>query len=93
MEFIKKLCVRDKYFMRHNDIINYGSLVQEAIHEYHNIFESKRWEPTDSKKNSKYEPLLLKDSTVSTEATVNKTVEKVYFKSRHSGKDNKSGVG
>ena len=35
----------------------------------------------------------MTDSTKSIESPVNKTVEKVYCKIRHTGKDNKSGVG
>ena len=42
--------------------------------EYRNIFDSKRWEPTDSKKNSKHEPLIMKASTVAIEAPANKIV-------------------
>ena len=53
MEFIKKLCVCDKYAMRPDDIVKNGYLVQEDMHEYHNIFDSKLWEPTDS--NKKYQ--------------------------------------
>ena len=33
------------------------------------------------------------DSTASIESKVNKTVEEVYYKIRHKGKENKSGVG
>ena len=93
MEFIKKLfvCVGD--VTQPDDIITYGSLVQGAMYEYQKNVESKLWEPTDSKNISKDVPLLLKDSTVAIEATVNKTVEKVYYEIRHKGKYNKSGVG
>ena len=63
------------------------------MHEYHNIFDSKRWAPTDNNNISKYEALILTASTVAIEDTVNKTVEKVDHKSRQNGKDNKSGVG
>ena len=48
MEFIKRLCVCEKYVMKIDDIITYGHLVQEAIREYCNIFYSKRGEPTDN---------------------------------------------
>ena len=44
-------------------------------------------------KISKNESLLLMDSTVEIESPVNRTLEKVYCKSRHKGKDDKSGVG
>ena len=63
------------------------------MYEYRNIFESKKWENTDSKKISKHEPLIMKASTVVIEAPVNKIVDKVYFKSRHNRKYNNSGVG
>ena len=49
-----------KNIMKPDDIINYDSLVQEDMREYRVIFESNQWEPTDSKKKYKYEPLLLK---------------------------------
>ena len=93
MTFIKKLCVCDEDLIRLNDVITYGSLVQEAMHEYRNIFDSKRWEPTDSKNISKDEPLLLMSSTAAIEYLVNKTMEKLYSKIRHKEKDNEYGVG
>ena len=86
MYFIKKMCMCDEDIMKLDEIITYGSLVQEAMREYLNIVDSKRREPTDSKKRSKYEPLLLKDSTVAIEDPVNKTMEKVYFNIHHNGK-------
>ena len=43
MEFIKKMCAFYEHVMRPDDIIIYGSLVQETMHEYRNIFDSKRW--------------------------------------------------
>ena len=43
MDFIKNFFVHDEYFMRSDEIITYGPLVQETIRKYHNIFESKRW--------------------------------------------------
>ena len=50
MEFIKKLCVCDKNFMRPDGIITFGFLVQESMREYRNIFDSNKLEPTDGKK-------------------------------------------
>ena len=47
---------------------------------------------SDINKISKDESLLLTYSTNSSESPVKKTVEKVYCKIRHKGKDNKSGV-
>ena len=49
MHFIKKLCVCEKYVMQTDDIINYVSLFLYIMRKYHNIFDSKRWEPTNSK--------------------------------------------
>ena len=69
----------DKYVIQPGDIITYGPLVKEAMCEYLNIAETNQWEPTDSNRNRKDEPLLLKASTVEIEAPVNKIVEKVYF--------------
>ena len=62
------------------------------MREYRNIVDSKRWEPTDNKKISRYEPLLLMASIVAMESPVNNNVEKFYCKTRHKGKINKSGV-
>ena len=56
------------------DIITYGFLVQEALREYRNIVDSKRWEPTDSKNFSKDKPLLLMVYIVEIESPINKTV-------------------
>ena len=63
------------------------------MNEYCSIFYSQRWEPTDSKKKYQDKTLLQKASTMETEDTFNKTVEKVYFKIRHNGKYNNSGLG
>ena len=52
MEFIKKLCACDEDVMQPDEIISYGSLVQEAMREYHNIVDSKQWEPNDREKKS-----------------------------------------
>ena len=79
--------------MRTNDIITYGFLVQESLREYGNLVNSKRGEPTNIEKISKYESLLLTASTMAIEYPVNKTVEKVYCKIRHKRKDNKFVVG
>ena len=79
--------------MQTDDSTKYCSFVQEAMREYCNIFDSEKWEPTDSKKNPKDEPLLMKASTVAIEASLNKSVEKFYFINRHDGKDNNSGGG
>ena len=43
MEFIKKTCVCDEDVMQPDDIITYVSLVQEAMHEYCSIVDSKQW--------------------------------------------------
>ena len=73
-------------------IITYYLIVQEYLREYGNIVNSKRQEPTDIKKITKDEYLILATSTVAIESPVNKTVEKVYCKIRHKGKDNTYGV-
>ena len=62
------------------------------MRKYSNIVDSKRWEPTDSNKTSKDEPLLMMASNMAVESPVNKTLEKVNFKNLHKGKYNKSGV-
>ena len=93
MEFVQKLLLCDEDIMQTDDIITYGFLAQESLREYSNILNSKRWEPNDIKKISKDKYLLMTDSTKSIESPVNNTVEKVYCKIRHKGKDNKSGIG
>ena len=57
------------------------------------MVDSNWCQPTDSKNISKDETLLLIYSAAAIEYTFNKTVEKVYCKSRHKEKDIKSGVG
>ena len=93
MEFLKKPLLCDEKFMQTDDIITYGFLVQESLREYSNIVNSKRQEHTDIKKISKDESLLMTASAVAIESPVNKTVDIVYCKIFHKGKDNKSGVG
>ena len=91
MEFVKKHLLCDKDFMQTDDIITYGFLVQESLREHSNIIVSQRWKTTDIMNISKYEYLILTASTVAIEYPVNKTVNKVYCKISHKGKDNKSG--
>ena len=55
--------------------------------EYCNVVDSNQWEPTDNKEKSKYDPLILKASTVAIEDQVNNIVEKVYFKIQNNGKE------
>ena len=62
--FVKKPLLCDKGVMQTYYIINYGFLVKESLREHSNIVYSKRWEPTDIKKISKDESLLLTASTV-----------------------------
>ena len=45
--------------MRPEELITYGSLVQEDMGEYHNVFTPKQWEPTDIKEKSQDEPLPM----------------------------------
>ena len=93
MHFIKKHCVCDEDVMQPDYTITYDYLAQESMDKYHNIVDSNRWEPTDSKKKSQYGTFLLKASTVEIEDPVNKTLEKVYFKIHHNGKDHNYVVG
>ena len=93
MEFVNKPLFCDEDVIKTDDIITYGFLFQESLREYSNIVNSKRWEPTDIKKISKDESLLLTASTMAIESPVNKTADKFYCKICHKGKDNKSGVG
>ena len=82
----------DKDVIQTDDIITYGFFVKGTFREYSKTVNSKRWEPTDSKKNYRDETLLIMASNVEIESPVNMTVEKFYCKNRHKGKDNKYGL-
>ena len=92
-EFIKKLRVCYMDIISQEDIITYESLVQEAIQEYRNIVDSKRWELATSKEQSPDKPSLTKAYTVAIEQLINKYLKKVDFKSCHSGNGSGSGRG
>ena len=49
--------------MKPEELINYGSLVQEVMGEYRNIVTPKRWEPTDIKEKSEDYPFPMNVST------------------------------
>ena len=92
-EFIKKLRVYDMDVISQEDHITYESLVQEATQEYHDLGDSKRWEPDTSKENSPDQTSLPKAYTVVIEQSTNKAFKQVGFKSRHSGNFSGSGKG
>ena len=48
-EFIKKIRVCGVDVISQEDLINYESLVQEAMCEYRNLVDLKRWEPATIK--------------------------------------------
>ena len=75
------------------DLITYESLVQEATREYHDLVDSKRWEPATSKKKSPDQPSLPKAYTVAIEQSINKALKQVNFKSGRSGNGSGSGKG
>ena len=52
------------------ELIAYEFLVQEVTREYHNLVNSKRWEPDIGKENSQYQPSLSKVYTVDIEYLV-----------------------
>ena len=79
--------------MRPEEIITYGSRVQEAMGEYRNIVNSQQWEPTDIKENYQDDHLPLSFSAEEIEEPVINTVNKADFKNSHSGKDNDYGEG
>ena len=66
---------------------------QEATREYHNLVDSKRWEPVTSKEKSQDQPSLPKAYTVPIEKSINKVLKQVDFKSLRSGNDSGSGKG
>ena len=92
-EFIKKLRVCNMDFLLQEDLITYEFLVQEATREYHDLVDSKRWEPATSKEKSQYQSSLLKAYTVAIEQSINKALKQVDFKSHHSGNGSGSGKG
>ena len=55
-EFIKKLRVCDMDVLSQEDLTTYDSLVQEATREYHDLVDSKRWEPATGKEKSQDQP-------------------------------------
>ena len=77
-------------FLSQEDIITYESLVKEAMQEYRDLVDSKRWEPDTSKEKSQYQPSLLKSYTVAIEQSTNKTLKKIDLKSHRSGNDSGS---
>ena len=75
------------------DLITYESLVQESTRKYHDLVDSKRWEPTTSKEKSQDQTPLLKAYTVAIEQAINKALNQVDDKIRRSGNGNGSGKG
>ena len=59
------------------------------MREYRDLVDPKRWEPATSKENSQYQPSLPKAYNVAIEQSINKYLEQVHFKRRHS--ENSSG--
>ena len=73
------------YFISQEYLITYESLVQEAMREYRDLVDSKRWEPATSKEKSQDQPSLPKAYTVAIEHSINKALKQVDFKIRRSG--------
>ena len=48
MQFIKKLRVCDVDGISQEELITYKSLVQQGTHEYRDLVDSKRWEPSNN---------------------------------------------
>ena len=92
-EFIKKLSVCDMDVLSQEDLITYESLVQEVTQEYHDLVDSKRWEPATSKEKSQDQPSLPKAYTMAIEQSINKALKQVDFKSLHSRNGSGSGKG
>ena len=57
-DFVKKLRVCDMDIISQEDLITYETLVQEAMQEYRDLVDSKRWEPATSKEKSQEQPSL-----------------------------------
>ena len=54
MEFMRKLLVCEKDIRQPQVIIIYDSHVKEYACEYHNLVDSKWWEPADINEKSQY---------------------------------------
>ena len=89
-EIIKKLHVCDMDVLSQKDLITYEFLVQEATQEYHDLVDSKRWEPATSKEKSQYQPSLPRAYNVAIEQSINKDLKQVYFSSLRSGNNSGS---
>ena len=63
------------YVISQEDIITYGSFVKEAMLEYPDIVNSKRWEPNTGKENSQDQALLPRAYTFAIEQSVNKALK------------------
>ena len=59
-EFINNLRVCDMDVLSQEDLITYESLVQEALLEYRDLVDSKRWELATSKVKYQDQPSLPK---------------------------------
>ena len=90
-EFINKLCVCDMDVISQEDLITYGSLVQEATQEYRDLVDSKRWELAIRKENSQDQPSLPKAYTVAIDQYINKALRQVDSKILLSGNSSSSG--
>ena len=64
MKFIKKHRVCDMDVISPEELITYESFLQEATREYHNIVNSKWWEPATVKDKYKEKPPVPKAYTV-----------------------------
>ena len=78
-------------FLSPENIITYESLVQEAMHEYRNIFVSNQWEPATGREKSQDQRSLPKACTVAIDQSINKYLKQVDFKSQCSGNCGGSG--
>ena len=90
MEFIKKLSVCDVDVISQEELVTYEFLEQEAMHEYRDLVDPKRWEPAASKEKSQDQPSLPKEYTVDIDQSINKALKQVYFKRLRSGNDSGS---
>ena len=58
--------------------------MQDTTFEYHNIVDSKYWEPVYGEEKSQYQPYLPDTYTVVIYQSVNKALNKVGFNYLHS---------
>ena len=83
-DFIKKLWLCDLDFIQSEELVAYGSLVQDFTHEYCNFSDLKWWETSARKEKSQDHNFLPNTYNVEIDQSINKYLNHFGFKSRNS---------